>query len=183
MIKIHLCHLIRFVNDVIEASDGSLYITVSSTKFAPKAYYLDLDEGEPHGQLLRYDPSSKQVSINREIFIENFPGGPANIPLAPDGSFWISLIKMNPSAVETVHSSKNRKQLLEEHPELINQLMSTGKGAAAKVVKVSANGSIIREFNDPNAKNISFVTSALEFHGNLYLASINSNFIGKLPLK
>lgn len=35
--------------------------------------------------------------------------------------------------------------------------MSTGKGAAAKVVKVSANGSIIREFNDPNAKNISFV--------------------------
>ncbi|KAH9652743.1 hypothetical protein KPL70_027190 [Citrus sinensis] len=91
--------------------------------------------------------------------------------------------KVNSSAVETVHSSKNRKQLLEEHPELINQLMSTGKGAAAKVVKVSANGSIIREFNDPNAKNISFVTSALEFHGNLYLASINSNFIGKLPLK
>lgn len=63
MIKIHLCHLIRFANDVIEASDGSLYITVSSTKFAPKAYYLDLVEGEPHGQLLRYDPSSKQVSI------------------------------------------------------------------------------------------------------------------------
>lgn len=92
-------------------------------------------------------------------------------------------VQVNSSAVETVHSSKNRKQLLEEHPELINQLMSTGKGAAAKVVKVSANGSIIREFNDLNAKNISFVTSALEFHGNLYLASINSNFIGKLPLK
>ncbi|KAK9213004.1 hypothetical protein WN943_002389 [Citrus x changshan-huyou] len=82
-----------------------------------------------------------------------------------------------------VKGSNLRKQLLEEHPELINQLMSTGKGAAAKVVKVSANGSIIREFNDPNAKNISFVTSALEFQGNLYLASINSNFIGKLPLK
>ncbi|KAL9444857.1 hypothetical protein AB3S75_017947 [Citrus x aurantiifolia] len=215
---------LRFTNDVIEASDGSLYITVSSTKFAPKAYYLDLVEGEPHGQLLRYDPSSKQASIvleglyfangvalskhgdfvvvceswkfrcikhwlklgdkrDREIFIENLPGGPDNINLAPDGSFWISLIKMNSSAVETVHSSKNRKQLLEEHPELMNQLMSTGKGAAANVVKVSANGSIIREFNDPNAKNISFVTSALEFHGNLYLASINSNFIGKLPLK
>lgn len=31
---------------------------------------------------------------DREIFIENLPGGPDNINLAPDGSFWISLIKV-----------------------------------------------------------------------------------------
>ena len=29
-----------------------------------------------------------------DAFIENLPGGPDNINLAPDGSFWIALIKV-----------------------------------------------------------------------------------------
>jgi sugar lactone lactonase YvrE len=29
-----------------------------------------------------------------DIFIENLPAGPDNINLAPDGSFWISLIQV-----------------------------------------------------------------------------------------
>jgi len=28
------------------------------------------------------------------IFIENLPGGPDNINLAPDGSFWIALVQV-----------------------------------------------------------------------------------------
>lgn len=30
-----------------------------------------------------------------EIFIENLPGGPDNINLAPDGSFWIALLQVS----------------------------------------------------------------------------------------
>ena len=29
-----------------------------------------------------------------EIFVENLPGGPDNIKLAPDGSFWIALLQV-----------------------------------------------------------------------------------------
>ena len=29
-----------------------------------------------------------------ETFIDNLPGGPDNVNLAPDGSFWIALIKV-----------------------------------------------------------------------------------------
>lgn len=29
-----------------------------------------------------------------EIFVDNLPGGPDNINLAPDGSFWIALIEV-----------------------------------------------------------------------------------------
>ena len=29
-----------------------------------------------------------------EIFIDNLPGGPDNIYLAPDGSFWIALLQV-----------------------------------------------------------------------------------------
>lgn len=29
-----------------------------------------------------------------EVFIDNLPGGPDNINLAPDGSFWIALLQV-----------------------------------------------------------------------------------------
>lgn len=29
-----------------------------------------------------------------EIFVDNLPGGPDNINLAPDGSFWIALLEV-----------------------------------------------------------------------------------------
>ncbi|KAL9444856.1 hypothetical protein AB3S75_017946 [Citrus x aurantiifolia] len=215
---------LRFANDVIEASDGSLYFTVSSTKFTPAEYYLDLVSGEPHGVLLKYDPSTNQTSLvldglyfangvalsederflvvceswkfrcvkhflkvsgrtDRKIFIDNLPGGPDNVNLARDGSFWISIIKMDPKGIQALESCKESIQLLEAYPELIKLLIPMGKQAAAAVVNVKADGRLNREISDPNATDISFVTSAQGHDNNLYLASINSDFIGKLPLR
>ena len=54
---------IRFADDVIEASDGSLFFSVASTKFDLHSWYLDVIEAKPHGQLLKYDPSSSETSI------------------------------------------------------------------------------------------------------------------------
>lgn len=169
---------------------------------------------------------------DREIFIDNLPGGPDNVNLARDGSFWISIIKvlkfislvllkrkggsneksfkaktdvylrildrknyaanlnnlhmllqMDPKGIQALQSCKERKQLLEAYPELIKLLIPLGKQAAAAVVNVKADGRLNREISDPNATDISFVTSAQGHDNNLYLASINSDFIGKLPLR
>ena len=48
---------------MIEGSDGSLYFSVASTKFGLHNWYLDVLEARPHGQLLKYDPSSNETSI------------------------------------------------------------------------------------------------------------------------
>ena len=48
---------------MVEASDGSLYFSVSSTKYRPEEYHLDILEGKPHGQLLKYDPYTKKTSL------------------------------------------------------------------------------------------------------------------------
>jgi len=53
----------RFADDVIEALDGSLYFSVASTKFSLHNWYLDVLEAKPHGQLLKFNPSSSQTSI------------------------------------------------------------------------------------------------------------------------
>ncbi|KAK3213372.1 hypothetical protein Dsin_018078 [Dipteronia sinensis] len=151
---------IWFTEDVIEASDGSLYFSVASTKFGLDNWYLDVFEAKPHGQ---YSSFANGVTLSREedylvvcetwkclkywlkgetkgeteIFVQNLPGGPDNI---------------NP-----------RWLVLDRYTR--------------------ADGNIIRTFQDPNGKVMSFVTSAFEFEDHLYLGSLNSNFIGKLPLK
>ncbi|KAI4335193.1 hypothetical protein L6164_013863 [Bauhinia variegata] len=212
---------LSFADDVIEASDGCLYFSVASTKFGLHNWYLDVLEAKPHGQLLKYDPSSKETSIllddlafangvalskdedylvvcetwkyrclmywlkgvnkdKAEIFIENLPGGPDNINLAPDGSFWIALPQLISDGFEFVHTSKIAKRLVASSPRLVK--LVNGVFKSAKVVKVATNGKIIRSLDDSDGKVMTFVTSALEFEGHLYLGSLNSNFVGKLPL-
>lgn len=49
-------------------------------------------------------------------------------------------------------------------------------------MNVGTDGKIIRKFDDGDGKVINFVTSALEFEDHLYLGSLTSHFVGKLPL-
>ena len=56
---------------------NSLYDHVLCVRFRCLKYWL---KGERKGRT--------------ETFIDNLPNGPDNINLAPDGSFWIALIKV-----------------------------------------------------------------------------------------
>ncbi|XP_030469801.1 protein STRICTOSIDINE SYNTHASE-LIKE 4-like [Syzygium oleosum] len=197
---------LRFANDVIEASDGSLYFSVSSTKFDIPNLFLDILEAKPHGQLLKFDPSSLQSSIvvdklglangvalsrdedflivcetwkfrclkhwlkgdvegKTEIFVDNLPGGPDNINLALDGSFWIALVQLTSERWEFVHASKAAKHFIATFPSIIKKVK--GAHTKASVVNVGADGKIIKKLDDPDAKVISFVTSAFEFEDHL----------------
>ncbi|TKY72878.1 STRICTOSIDINE SYNTHASE 4 [Spatholobus suberectus] len=212
---------LRFADDVIEASDGNIYFSVASSKFDLPDWYLDVLEARPHGQLLKYNPTSNETVIvldnvafangvalskdedyivvceswkyrclrhwlkgankgTTDILIENLPGAPDNINLAPDGSFWIALIQMTSEGLEFVHNYKITKHLVASFPRLIN--LVNGAKKKAMVVNVAIDGKIIRKFDDGDGKVISFVTSAVEFEDHLYLGSLNSNFVGKLPL-
>lgn len=79
-----------------------------------------------------------------------------------------------------MHRSKMAKHLLAMYPKLA-ELLNVAK-RSAMVVKVGADGKILRMLDDSQGKVMSFVTSALEYEGHLYLGSLESNFIGKLPL-
>lgn len=212
---------INLADDAIVASDGTIYFSAASSKFGLHEWHLDLLEAKPHGQLLKYDPSTKETSIllnnlgfangvalskdeeflvicetwkfrclkywlkgekkdETEIFVENLPNGPDNINLAPDGSFWIALIKVFTERWRFVHTSKVAKHVIAAFPGLMNVVGGARKGAM--VVNVAADGSIVRWLDDSNGTVMSFVTNALEFEDHLYLGSLNSNFIGKLPL-
>ncbi|KAL1363962.1 hypothetical protein HN51_012124 [Arachis hypogaea] len=212
---------INFADDVIEASDGSIYFSDASKKYGLHHVHLDLLEARPHGQLLKYNPTSNDVDIvldklyfangvalskdedyllvsetwksrvlrhwlkgankgKTDIFVENLPGGPDNINLAPDGSFWIALVSLTNNGLEFMHKYTVIKHLLGSFPRLYG--LTSGETKKATVVNVATDGNITRIFGDNDGRVINFVTSAFEFEDHLYLGSLNSNFVGKLPL-
>lgn len=152
-----------FANGVALSTDEDFLVVCETWKFRCLKHWLN---GEHKGKT--------------EIFIDNLPGGPDNINVAPDGSFWIALLELTSSGFEFVHTSKASKHVLATFPKLLKRITGTHK--KAMVVNVATDGKIIRNFGDPKGEVMSFVTSAVEFEDHLYLGSLNSNFIGKLPL-
>lgn len=76
--------MIRFADDVIEASDGSLYFSDASEKFGINDWFLEVLEAKPHGRLLKYDPTFNKTSI----LMDNL-GFANGVALSPDQHFLI----------------------------------------------------------------------------------------------
>ncbi|KAH7852644.1 hypothetical protein Vadar_027361 [Vaccinium darrowii] len=183
-----------FADDVIEAPDGSLYFSVASTKFGLHDWYFDVLEAKPHGQLLKYDPSFNETSIvlNGLCFANGVPlSADQDYLVVPkvlvewgrqreNIDFWIALLQLTSGGLEYVQTSKALEHLVATFPRLLEQVK--GMHTKAPVVNVATDGMIIRSFDDPDGSVMSFVTSALAFEDHLYLGSLNSNFVGKLPL-
>ena len=72
------------------------------------------------------------------------------------------------------------KRAIAAFPKLLKGTSPMKKGAMA--IKVAANGTIIRALDNSDGIVMSFFTSAREFVGHLYLGSLATDFIGKLPL-
>uniref|UniRef100_A0ACD5ZG37 Uncharacterized protein n=1 Tax=Avena sativa TaxID=4498 RepID=A0ACD5ZG37_AVESA len=115
-----------------------------------------------------------------ETFIDNLPGSPDNIHLAPDGSLWIALLQLRSPWIDLVTRWTFTKRVASSFPTLLDMLKETGKGAM--VAQVSENGKIVRVLSDSEGKETSFITSVTEYDGNLYFGSMTSNFIGKMSL-
>eukprot|EP01018_Ginkgo_biloba_P027901 Gb_08945 [translate_table: standard] len=116
-----------------------------------------------------------------EIFIDNLPGGPDNIKLTPDGSFWIALLRTRSRALEFVYRYGFLKHMFAANLRMLEWIGFVK--SRAMVVKVGADGRAIKSLQDWNGKVISFVTSAVEIGDYLYLGNLNTNFLGRLSLK
>lgn len=91
------------------------------------------------------------------------------------------MLQLTRRGTEFVHTSKVAKHIIATFPKLTRWF--NGAFTKAMVVNVGKDGKIRKMFDDPNGNVMSFVTSALEFEDHLYLGSLNTDFIGKLPLK
>ncbi|XP_075474957.1 protein STRICTOSIDINE SYNTHASE-LIKE 4-like [Primulina tabacum] len=154
---------LAFANGVALSADQDFLVVCETLKFRCLKYWL---KGDFKGET--------------EIFIDNLPGTPDNINLAPDGSFWIALLQLVSPRLKFIHGSRVVKRVI---ASLQVSKWVFGLHKKATVVNVASNGKQIkRSFDDPTGKVMAFVTSVLEFEDHLYLGSLQTNFIGKLPL-
>ncbi|XP_039144515.1 protein STRICTOSIDINE SYNTHASE-LIKE 4-like [Dioscorea cayenensis subsp. rotundata] len=151
-----------FANGVALSKDQDFLLVCETFRFRCMRYWL---KGELEGKL--------------DVFIDNLPGAPDNINLAPDGSFWIALLQLRRRGLDWIHKWSLVKKMISVHPSLVEML----KGSAYRrvmVVNVASNGTFISALDDSTGRIMSFVTSALEFDGHLYFGSLHNNFIGKI---
>ncbi|KAI3443537.1 hypothetical protein Pfo_000202 [Paulownia fortunei] len=116
-----------FANGVALSAHQDYLVVCETWKYRCLKYWL---EGDFKGQT--------------EIFIDNLPGGPDNINLAPDGSFWIALLELIPSRLRFLYTSQASKYLVGAFPTLGKWVLGMHK--KAMVVNVARDGKIIRGF-------------------------------------
>ncbi|CAL9068597.1 unnamed protein product [Musa banksii] len=153
-----------FPNGVALSSDQDFLVVCETWRFRCLKHWL---KGKKTGET--------------EVFIDNLPGGPDNIKLAPDGSFWIAVLQLRSKGMDLLHRSPTAKTVVAAFPKVVKVLQAMGRGAM--VVNVGSDGKIRRMLDDSDGKVMSFVTSAMEFQGYLYLGSLHSNFVGKLNIR
>ncbi|KAK3125678.1 hypothetical protein QOZ80_7BG0608310 [Eleusine coracana subsp. coracana] len=179
---------IRFADAAIEASDGTVYFSDASTRFGFDRWILDFLESRPSGRLLKYDPRTGETSVvlDRLGFANGVarPSWSSASPRGSDarryGSFWIALLPVRSPWLNLVHRWTFTKKVVASFPALLEWSKATAKGAT--VAQVSEDGNIIRLLDDSEGKVINFVTSVNEYNGDIFLGSLETNFVGKLSL-
>ncbi|XP_051214972.1 uncharacterized protein [Lolium perenne] len=154
---------LAFANGVALSRDETFVIVCESARYRCLKLWL---KGDKTGQA--------------ETFVGDLPGSPDNIRRAPDGTFWIAIIKLRSPWLDLVNRWTLIKRVVAAFPPLLDRVKATAKGAM--VAQVSEDGEIIRLLDDSQGKVINFITSVTEFHGDLYFGSFSTNFVGKLSL-
>ncbi|TVU37941.1 hypothetical protein EJB05_11286 [Eragrostis curvula] len=152
-----------FANGVALSRDETFVVVCESSRFRCTKVWL---KGEKSGQA--------------ETFIDNLPGGPDNIRLGSDGSFWIAVLPVRSPWLDLVYHWAVTRRVVASFPALLEWSKATAKGAM--VAQVTEDGEIVRLLDDSEGKVINFVTSVTEYNGDLFLGSLATNFVGKLSL-
>ena len=73
---------LKFTDDVDVGPDNMIYFSDASEKFGVQEYRSDLWEHRPHGKIIRYDPSSKKLTLLLDgLYFAN------GVAVSPDGQF------------------------------------------------------------------------------------------------
>lgn len=113
-----------------------------------------------------------------EVFIDNLPGFPDGVSNSGRGTFWVALPTIRNAQADSLHP----------HPWLKNQMAKLPESLRVKpqkygfVLELDENGEVLRSLHDPLGEHYSFITSAQERNGRLYLGSLTENSIASLSL-
>ena len=113
-----------------------------------------------------------------DIFIDNLAGFPDGISANGKGTFWLALPSPRKADVDALHPKPWLKNLVAKLPEAL-QPAATRYGLVAGLNEA---GEITVSYHDPSGKHVWEVTSVEEHNGYLYLGSLTTDRVARLPV-
>ncbi|KAH7372460.1 hypothetical protein KP509_17G005500 [Ceratopteris richardii] len=152
-----------FANGVALSRDEDFLVVCETAQARCHRYWL---KGEKQGQ--------------SEVFIDRLPALPDNIKIDGKGHFWIALVSARPFYMDWILRFPFIRQLHEVLglTEMSIKMMSK----RALVLEVTEEGKPVRTLGDPMGASISLVTTAYVVDDDLYLGSLNVDFLGHVKL-
>ena len=120
-----------------------------------------------------------------EAFIENLPGGPDNITYNGSGTYWVALAFPRYPELEALAPKPFLKKLMMRLPRFMAPVPMFFEGLHLPTyglfVGLDMEGNITH-FMDAKDGGIGMVTSVLEHDGHLYLGSLVSDYVARIPV-
>lgn len=155
-------------NGVAVSADGDAVLVNETTGFCISRLWL---RGPKKGQ--------------RDTFVNNLPGAPDNITFNGKDTYWVALAYPRYPRLEALASQPFLKKLMLRLPRFLAPVPEffDGLGLATYglLVGVDLNGNITH-FMDAHRGSIGMVTSVLEHDGHLYLGSLISDYVARVPV-
>jgi len=157
--------------------------TGNGVAFGPGQEYIIVPEtsGLQIKRLWLKGPKAGQV----DVFVDNLPGWPDNVTFNGTNTFWVALAYPRHQALEALSSSPFQRKLMMRLPNALAWVPefhnSMHRESYGLFVGIDLDGNITH-FSDASSGEIGLLTSVLEHDGYLYLGSLLSNYIGRLPV-
>lgn len=120
-----------------------------------------------------------------EPFVRSLPGGPDNITYNGKDTYWVALAYPRFPRLEALASQPFKKKLMMRFPRFLALVPEFFYGlnlpTFGLLVGVDMDGNITH-FMDAKDSSIGMVTSVLEHEGHLYLGSLMSDYIARIPV-
>jgi sugar lactone lactonase YvrE len=114
-----------------------------------------------------------------DLLLDNLPGFPDGLASGGDGTFYVTLAALRTPALDWTHA---RPWLKNQLAKLLLLGLQPPSGGAGIVLAVDEAGRILESFHDPEGRQVSQVTTAEPYGGNLFLGSITGDWIARCPV-
>lgn len=125
-------------------------------------------------RVLAFDLLDGVVQSQRSV-IENLPGFPDNLALAPDGNLWLGLVSPRSAILDRLADKPLLRKIVQRLPAFVRP-KAQHYGA---IVKLSPEGSVLTQLQDPSG-SIHTTTGVAETDTSLYVSRLHGDSLAVL---